>query len=110
MSNDNGYEYAPLNPGWIKRIVPDSYADDVLREIILFYVINTPCTNLSSSSIALTEYGWKKDVWKKEGLKKALFDVAGLKRGESFFVVKNTNEMKRGCEQAHMKQGLFSLK
>ena len=37
MSVDNGFEIAPLNPGWIKRVVPDSYADDGLKKIIMFY-------------------------------------------------------------------------
>ena len=67
-----------------KKRVPDSYADDVRKEIILFYVINTPCTELSSSGIALTEYGWSKDVWKNDKLKNVLFNIAGLKRKESF--------------------------
>lgn len=105
MTKENGYEYAPISPGWIKKRVPDSYADDVLKEIILFYVINTPCTELSSSGISLSEYGWSRDVWKNDKLKNKLFEIAGLKRKESFIVVHHTNEMKQGCEQAHMKKG-----
>ena len=58
MTKDNGFEITSLNPGWIKRRVPNSYADDGLRRIIMFYVINTPCSDLSSSSIPMNEYGW----------------------------------------------------
>lgn len=33
MKGNEKYEIAPLNPGWIKRKVPDSYADDGLKKI-----------------------------------------------------------------------------
>lgn len=102
---DNGIEIAPLNPGWIKKKVPDEYADDGLLRIIRFYVINTPCTELSYSGKAITEYGWKKDIWKKDTLKNILFDAANLKRGETFVVAKKTNEMRKACEIARLKKG-----
>ncbi len=104
MSRNNGYEIAPLNPGWIKKRVPDSYADDDLRDLIMFYVINTPCTNLSNSGISLSEYGWHKNVWKKETLKNALFAIPGLERGSSFVVAKTADEMKAACEKASLKK------
>lgn len=102
---DNGYEIAPLAPGWIKKRVPDSYADDDLKEIVLFYVINTPCTDLSSSSIPLADYGWNKDVWKKGELKKELFRIANLESNISFFVAHKTNEMKEVCRKASLSKG-----
>lgn len=69
MANNNGYEMAPLVPEWVKKRVPDNYADDVLKDLIMFYVINTPCDGLSSSGIKLTEYGWGEDIWKNDRLK-----------------------------------------
>ena len=51
MANNNGYVIASLTPGWIKKRVPDNYADDVLKDLIMFYVINTPCDDLSLSLI-----------------------------------------------------------
>lgn len=104
MVKYNGYEIAPMNPGWIKKRVPDSYADNDLRDLIMFFVINTPCTDLSSSSISLNEYGWDKDIWKNEKLKKALFQVAEIERGSTFVVAHNTNEMKSACEKALLKK------
>lgn len=103
-SNINGVETAPMNPGWIKRKVPDNYADDDLKRIVLFYVINTPCTALSSSGIPLTDYGWSKDVWKKRALSQLLFGVAGLKKDVTFFTANKTNETKSVCEKAKMKK------
>lgn len=101
-NKEKGFEIAPLNPGWIKKKVPESYADDSLRRIVLFYVINTPCTKLSSSALPLTTYGWGRDLWKKAALKKGLFYVAGLKKNETFFVAKRANEMKAVCIAAQM--------
>ena len=102
---EKGVETSSMNPGWIKKKVPATYADDDLKRIVLFYVINTPCTQLSSSGIPLTEYGWDKDVWKTRDLVELLFSVAGLERGKTFFVAKKIDEMKDTCEKAEMKKG-----
>ena len=94
MSENNGYEYASVAPGWIKKKVPDDYADDILKEIILFYVINTPCIDLSSSGISLSTYGWSTNVWQKGKLKTVLFKIAGLEREKNLSkdFHKNRNE------------------
>ncbi len=110
MAKNNGYELSPMNPGWIKKRVPDSYADDDLKELILFFVINTPCTDLSSSSINLSEYGWRKDIWKDEKLKKGLFEIAGIKKGTSFSVAHKTNEMKVACEKTSLKKNFHKIR
>ena len=104
MTKNNGYEISSINPGWIKKRVPDSYADNDLRDLIMFYVINTPCTDLSSSSIGLCEYGWSKDIWKNEKLKKILFHVAGIERDSSFVVACKADRMKDACEKALLKK------
>ena len=104
MSKDSGYEIAPINPGWIKKRVPDHYADDDLRDLIMFFVINTPCTALSSSGIGLNEYGWGKDIWKNEKLKKSLFGIAGIGGNSSFAVAHKANEMKTACEKTSLKK------
>lgn len=104
MAKDNGRETSSPNPGWIKKRVPDEYADEDLKKLILFFVINTPCTDLSSSGIPLSEYGWGKDVWKNDKLKNILFDIAGIKRNSSFVVAKKATDMKAACEKADMKK------
>ena len=104
MAKDSGYEISPMNPGWIKRRVPENYADDSLRDLIMFFVINTPCKDLSSSSIDLKDYGWGKDIWTNEKLKKALFQIAGIERGSTFVVTQSTKEMKSACEKAGLKK------
>ncbi len=104
MAKDNGYEITSMNPGWIKRRVPDKYIDDDFKDLILFFVINTPCTELSSSSISLSAYGWDEDVWKNEKLKKALFKIAGIERGSTFVVAQKASEMKSICEKASLKK------
>ena len=104
MTKNNGYEISPMNPGWIKKRVPDEYADDSLKDLIMFFVINTPCTDLSSSGIDLSYYGWGKDLWKNEKLKKDLFQIAGIARGSTFAVAQKTSEMKSVCEKASLKK------
>ena len=104
MSKHSGKEIAPLNPGWIKRKVPDEYADDDLKRIILFYVINTPCEDLSSSSIPLTGYGWSKKVWSDDKLRNKLFSVANLKTNETLIFGMRTDDMKSHFEKGRMKK------
>lgn len=102
---ENGFELSPISPGWIKKKVPDSYADDILKELVLFYVINTPCTNLSSSGLSLSYYGWNNNVWKKNDLKNTLFKVANLERNITFVVAHKTNEMKACCKKVNLSKG-----
>lgn len=104
VAKENGYEISPMNPGWIKKRVPDEYADNSLKDLIMFFVINTPCTDLSSSSIDLSDYGWGKGIWQNDKLKKALFQIAGIERGSTFVVAQKTNEMKAVCEKASLKK------
>lgn len=102
---DEYCEQAPLNPDWIERIVPDSYADDDLKRIIIFYVINTPCVKESSSSISMSEYGWNKEVWGNGTLKNELLSVADLEKDKTLFVCKKLSDMKSVFEKAKMKKG-----
>ena len=99
----NGYLYSSHHPGWVKRNrVPAEFGDDDLKRIILFYVFNTPCEQLSSSSIPLQNYGWTKTVWQNNALKDLLFSVAELKRDETFVVAKNVYDMKDACQTAKL--------
>ncbi len=105
MSNRNGREFSPKNPGWLSTKVPESYNDNDLMRIIMFYVINTPCTDLSAKGIPLSVYGWSGTIWKNDKLKNRLFDIANLKRKESFIIVKRLNEMKDACKKANLSKG-----
>lgn len=87
-------ETAPINPGWIKSIISNEYNDIELQRIVLFYVIHTPCSNISYSSKTFKSYGWKKDVWQKGVLKRNLFNVAGLENGKTFYSVTKTEDIK----------------
>lgn len=105
MSNDNGYEISPINPGWIHKNENAKHYDTEFIRIFLFFVVNTPCVELSSRGKDLKEYGWSKDLWRKNYLKDSLFDVAGLVRDDTFVVAKKTDEMKKACEKGIAKKG-----
>lgn len=79
-----------IHPNWLDTIVPPEYEDEKLYEIILFFVIHSPCKGQSSKGISLTERGWKPKPWNsprylKEKLDKAIFgdDLRLLKMTES---------------------------
>lgn len=54
---------APVHPYWLDTVVPAEYEDEALYEIILFFVIHSPCPGQSASGISLTERGWKEKPW-----------------------------------------------
>lgn len=67
-----------VHPAWLDTVVPPEYEDEGLYEIILFFVIHSPCNGQSSKGISLTERGWKAKPWYspkylKEKLDKAIF-------------------------------------
>ena len=67
-----------IHPAWLDNVVPPEYEDAGLYEIILFFVIHSPCNGQSAKSISLTERGWKAKPWYspkylKEKLDKAIF-------------------------------------
>lgn len=103
MADSKGFELTDRNPGWVKKDVPKNFADDDLKKLVLFYVIYTPCTDLSSSSISMKRYGWDSDnVWRDQKLKNELFEVAGLVRNDTFISVKTIDMMKEACQKANM--------
>ena len=69
-----------LNPGWINKKIPNNLDISNLNKIICFFVIDTLCTDISANGKAIEEYGWKKDVWKKQQLKKTLYSVCELRK------------------------------
>lgn len=79
-----------IHPAWLDTVVPSEYEDEGLYEIILFFVIHSPCSGQSSKGISLSERGWKAKPWYspkylKEKLDKAIFgdDLRLLKMVES---------------------------
>ena len=62
MAKDEGV-ITSTAPEWLNTIVPPEYEDAGLYEIILFFVIHSPCSGHSSKGISFTERGWKPKPW-----------------------------------------------
>ena len=108
MKKYDGYEYALVNPKWIdKKKKMECYYDDDFFRILLFFVINTPCADVSYRSKDLEQYGWDKNVWKKSHLKNRLLKVTELERGRTFIVADKIDEMKKICEIAGTKNNFY---
>ena len=105
---ENGFEISSMNPGWIHKRKDSKQLDTEFLRIFVFFVINTPCTESSSSGIDIKDYGWDKNLWRTNELKNLLFSVAGLIRDESFVVAKKTSEMKKACEKGKAKKNFHS--
>lgn len=104
MAKDKGREIAPIKPGWIKKEIDEKYLNKKFIQIIVFYVVNSPCAGISYSGKEFKDYGWKKDMWKKPDLKNELFSVAGLIRDDTFVVAKRIDEIKKACVKGKVKK------
>ncbi len=120
-----------IHPTWLDTIVPPEYEDDALYEIILFFVIHSPCSGQSSKSITLTDRGWKPKPWYspkylKDKLDKAIFgeeprllkmvdskpkilpEIASLDLDDNFYNHRDKQRMLyskisiKGCESEYM--------
>lgn len=52
------------NPRWLSEIPKTILEEDDFKSIYLFYVLQTPCSDLSSRSKTITSQGWTKP-WRK---------------------------------------------
>lgn len=102
--NKSDYEITNLNPGWIKTLVPEKFDNSKLNEIIWFYVIHTICTDLSANGIEITRYGWSKNVWRTEKLKKYLYNICNFKKNVNFYKASCQQDMKNACEVCNLKK------
>jgi hypothetical protein len=73
-----------------------------LKRLLLFYIVNTPCEKLSSSSIPLSKYLWKKNVWQfeKNGLKAKLFSICNIVAGITYFKTRKLDGFKEILERS----------
>lgn len=94
-----GKEICPFKPGWVGSGIGETGALSVKRlsKLYCFYVLETPCENLSSMSVSLTERGWGSKPWKTEGnrLYGRLLTDLDFKVNENLFVCTSVNETKR---------------
>lgn len=79
------------NPGWVKSKDGLKITEN-FSEILKFYVFGTPCELVSSSGKNMSEYGWKRDVWKRSKLREYLLNTANL-GNKGYKKVKKTDEM-----------------
>lgn len=63
-------------PDWLRINVPSEYEDEGLFEIILFFIIHSPCGNQSFKKIALETRGWKSKPWHSKKYLKEKLDNA----------------------------------
>lgn len=86
-------EFEAHPPAWCRDLTEEE--ENQIREIYKFFVVNTPCKDISAMSIPLTQYGWDEDTPPKDGyLQKRLCDAAGLLLGTTLFVGEKREDMK----------------
>lgn len=75
MASSAGYVYVKKNPDWIVK-KENKYLDDkIIRDTYEFFVIHSPCVELTARGIYLAEYGWHNPWAKPYCLNKQLKSV-----------------------------------
>lgn len=89
----------PYNAGWVKPKSHIDLAEDFYK-IFMFYVINTPCVDLSSSAKDIKKcYQWPKDVWLNRKLIKVLYSCANLDKDKENPNLGVCTEIDNMCEK-----------
>lgn len=81
--------FSSLHPQWLDTPVPESYEDDNLFKIILFFVIYSPCEAQSRRSRPLSFYKWKDKPWYVPSYLKKPLDKVIFGEDERRFYVGN---------------------
>ena len=64
------------HPKWLDNKVPESFFDEDLYRIILFFVFYSPCRNYCTQGRNLQYYGWKEGAWDSDSYLKDKLDRA----------------------------------
>ncbi len=98
-----------VDSNWIYTRVPPEYEDDELYEIILFFVIHSPCKGQSSNGISLQERGWKEKPWYSPGYLKDKLDKAIFRDAPKMLkMVKNKSQISKELEILGLGEDFFN--
>ena len=95
-----------IHPKWLKWLSPDSFNDEELFRIITFFVFHSPCSDLSSMSKTLSEYGWSAPWQKPYYLNKQLKQLSS--NYELLFSACRYDKMDTELEKANLKDNFPS--
>lgn len=102
-------EFAEHPPLWVKEsdLAFINENQDV-KDVIRFFVVNSPCPNVSARGIDLTQYNWEDKNPPKDGyLYNKLLSVAGLVENKTLFVHKKADKTKELFAQANMSENFW---
>lgn len=92
--------YTKKQADWLQWIVPERFNDEDLFRIVVFFVFHSPCSDITSMSKTLLEYGWhapwKSPYYLNKHLKNASsnFDL--------LFSAKTYEDMDRALKEADL--------
>ena len=103
----NGLVIAPRSPEWIENRALQDVVDEEFIELLVFYVINTPCKDSSARGIECTKYGWDEKMWLQTFPRQYLYGIANLSK-KTFGVAKRIDEMKEACKKTDLEDNFFA--
>lgn len=89
----NNYELVGKKPKWVVEVGKE-FNDPKLQRIIRFFVIESPCKDVSTLGKPLSTYGWgDKDIKKNGWLEKKILSIMGLEEKKTFFYAQKLVDM-----------------
>ncbi len=96
------------HPTWLDTIVRNEYFDEELYQIILFYIIFSPCPQYCTQGRSLQYYGWKEKPWRTNRYLKAKLDAGVFERKSNFFrPVQKIPDLKEAFRKAKLENDFF---
>ena len=86
-------EFGAHPPVWCNALSVEE--EETIKEIYKFFVVNTPCKDVSAMSVPISSYGWTEDTPPKDGyLQKRICEAAGLVKDSNLFIGNEREDMK----------------
>lgn len=102
------YLLTKIHPLWLDTRVPLEYEDESLYEIILFFVIHSPCDGQSARRISLSDRGWKKNPWYSPSyLKDKIDNILWGDGKKQLKMVMSKADMLHEAERFNLKDNFF---
>lgn len=97
----SGRILVPKRPSWVRKGLSDQNAVRYYNALTRFYIVETPVKRLSSLSVPLVSYGWKRPWAKPEYLNRHLKDA--MSQSQALYSAETRDTM----EDALSKAGLL---
>ena len=103
----NNYILVDETENWLLTEIPSSFCDSEFMQIIIFYVLHSPCKQGSYSPVPLDKYGWT-NPWHSKKFKDTLRNIASF-NDETYQYTESHEKFKELWESTEIQNNFYDL-